>query len=130
MKDKTEIRYWLKNGEEEISILATNTTKVPEVGEVINFDHNWDEERAGRIYSDLSEQHKKTFFPKQEKLIAGDFIITSVKRYIKLDYIKTKVTEAFEGAIAVSNSTSICVPEIPVSYTRESFEVFIQPLKN
>lgn len=131
-KNKTEISYWLKSEGGEESILSTETSKVPEKGEVISFDHHWDEERANRAYSHLNDEQKKIFFPKSEKLIEGDYVVVSVKRYIKNDYIKTKISKAFEGVSGFSNSTGgtfINDSDIPVSYIRECFEVFIKPVK-
>ncbi len=135
VKNKTEISYWLKLEDGEESILSTETSKVPEKGEVISFDHHWDEERANHIYEHLSEEHKKTFFPAPEKLLSGDYLVVSVKRYIKVDYIKTKISEVFKGVtgfIGQPNSTSlfpINEPVIPVSYNRECFEVMLEPVK-
>lgn len=131
-KDKTEISYWLKSEGGEESILSTETSKVPEKGDIIGFDHNWDGERANRTYEHLNEEQKKAFFPKSKKLIEGDYVVTSVKRYIKNYYIKTKISAVFEGVSVFSNSTGgtfINDSEVPISYIRECFEVFIEPIK-
>lgn len=130
MKNKTEIRYWLKDGDNEIDILATETSRVPEVGEVISFGHHWNEERANRAYSHLDDSLKKTFFPKPETLLDDDYVVVSVKRYISVDYVRTKVSEVFSGALGFSNSTSMVVPDVPIANNKEQFEVFIKPFQH
>ena len=130
MKNKTEIRYWLIDGEEETDIVGIPTSKVPEVGEVINFGHHWDEDRANRVYEHLDDAHKKAFFPKKEKLITGEYVVVSVNRYITIDYVKTKVSEVFEGVKSFSNSTNYQIVEIPTLNTIEVFEVFIEKFKH
>lgn len=131
MKNKTEIRYWLKGEEVDLDILATEPSKIPQKGEIINFGHRWNYELANRVYSDLDEKQKETFFPKEETLLNGEYIVTQVTRYITVDYARTKIPDIFPGTIGMKSSTSVnFIAEIPVSFYIEVFEVFIEPFKN
>lgn len=127
MKNKTEISYWLDADGEQTLIMNVEVSKVPEKGEKISFDNNWDNDRAERIYSHLSEKQKKTFFPKPEVLLSDYYMVTSVNRYIKIDYIKTKLSSVFPGYSLASESPSMQEPEIPIQMVRETFEVMLKP---
>lgn len=135
MKDKTNITYWLQlPGEEneglEIYIMSTEMSKVPSAGEVINFDTRFEKEWAESVFSHLSEQQKKSFFPREESQIKGDFVVVSVKRYIKVKYYSEEASRVFSNISIGSNGTSMISPKIPVSYNIECFEVFVQPFRN
>lgn len=128
MKDKTEISYWLKgSGEkEEIQIMKTMTSKVPEVGEVININTMADELWLDSSFNHLKDFQKALFFPRKEKQIKGEFSVVSVKRYIKEIYSSVEF-----HSVHHSQSTGVIKgPEIPDGSINETFEVFIEPVKS
>jgi len=129
MKDKTEIRYWLREpGEEgvETHIMRTMTYKVPEVGEVIHFDTVADKGWLERSFNHLPDYQKVAFFPKQEIQIEGDFVVVSVKRYLKEKYSSAEFHSVFQSELTGRHKG----PEIPTGNVIEEFEVFIQPFQH
>jgi hypothetical protein len=98
---KSEVCYWLKDGESEIKLIEAGAMVPPVVGEVIYIDTKMDK--------DWYDVHfKKAKFNLYEEGVCGDFEVFSVKRYLKKSFYRDKET----GFL--------------FSKTRENFEVFIK----
>ncbi len=103
MQDKSQISYWF----EDQNILTVQTTRVPNVGEVIHFDTRMD------------KTWYESNFPntKNDKLfnegVIGNFVVTEVKRYYKNYDIK------HETDFGVGTKKYV----IPMQQTMENFEV-------
>lgn len=130
-KFESEINYWIKSEEDSdfnVEVMSTECTKVPEVGEVIHINNEFDTDWAERVFSDEKwlNNYKEMGFkrpphmPDPETCVKGDFKVVSVRRYIKKRYHKGLLSDIFKE----SNSKA----SIPISTTLEIFEVFIEPL--
>lgn len=132
MESKTEIRYWLRlPGSEsgsEIEILKTMTYKVPEVGEVINFNTKIDREDLFNQHPHLDKEQLRKFLRKEDEEIKGDFVVESVKRWFEVRHTNQAPLNLPLGL--VSDSTTKYYNRYPSEYSIESFEVYIQPFKH
>lgn len=133
MKSKTEVTYWLKiPGDEsgmETDVLKTITSKVPEVGEIIHIDTTSDlfGESIYNKLPDMPKENVDMFLPKKEQRVKGDFVVHSVKRWIKVYY----GSQELEGLSAqLSTLSTKTVTKVPCGYEVENFEVFIQPFQH
>lgn len=130
MKNKSEITYWLVQPGEDlgtaIDITRTMTTKVPEVGEVINLNTSVDYESLYRRFIHLTPEQINGFICPKDSQVKGDFVVYSVKRWIKTASYAGKLSEAFPSY----QNTSDIEPDVPLSYEKETFEVYIQPFRN
>lgn len=131
MNDKSTIRYWLREpGEEDagINLFTTNTTKVPEKGEVINInsliDKIWIESR----FAHLSEKQLKALLPSEEKQVRGNYVVVDVKRWLKTSH-HPYAASGSDFAFVSENST-VTSTVIPVESVKEDFEVFIEPFRH
>ena len=103
MEDISNISYWFQDQ----NILTVQTTKVPNVGEVIHFDTRMD------------KTWYESNFPNNDKLflfnegVIGNFVVTEVKRYYKNYDIK------HEADFGVGTKNYV----IPMQQTVEKFEV-------
>jgi len=131
-KFESEINYWIKSEEDSdfnIEVMSTECTKVPEVGEVIHINNEFDTEWAKNVFGDEDwfKNYKELGFkkppyiPDSENCVRGNFKVVSVKRYITKRHYKGLLSDVFTEA----NSNS----SIPLSTTLEVFEVFIEPFE-
>ena len=131
-KFEAEVNYWIKSDEDSdfnVEVMSTDCTKIPEVGEVIHinneFDMGWAEHVFGNEnwmcnYESLGFK-RPPHIPDQETCVRGYFKVVSVRRYITKRYHKGLLTDIFKDI--KSNSA------IPIATTREVFEVFLEPTK-
>lgn len=124
--DKAEITYWLRLPDEDISLLTTQVSKVPEVGEVLHINSAIEMGFMKMKFSHLSDKQMNSLLPQENQRVKDDFVVVDVKRYLKTRYVGAKASELF--AIE-STSTSAQEAEIPVQYIIETFEVFVEPFK-
>jgi hypothetical protein len=128
-KFESEINYWIKSEEDSdfnVEVMSTECTKVPEVGEVIHINNEFDTDWAESVFKNESwfskyqnlGFKKAPYIPDPETCVRGDFKVVSVKRYIKKRYHKGLLSDIFKE----SNSKA----SIPISTTLEIFEVFIE----
>jgi hypothetical protein len=131
-KFKSEINYWIKSEEEsdfDINVMSTECTKVPEVGEIIYINNEFDKDWAEITFSDekwLNNYKEMGFIkpphiPDPETCVRGYFKVISVRRYITMRYHSGLLSDVFKDV----NSKS----SIPISTTLENFEVFIEPFE-
>jgi len=134
MQDKSTITYWLRQpGEdsgEAIDILKTITTKVPEVGEVVNINTNIESGWLKSRFSHLSENQLKALIRSEDSQLKGDFVVVDVKRWLKARHVPMSANEVFEIDTIGSSSPSGISPEIPVEVITEDFEVFVEPFRH
>jgi hypothetical protein len=131
-KFESEINYWIKSEEDSdfnVEVMSTECTKVPEVGEVIHINNEFDTEWAKNVFGDedwfknYKERHfkKPPHIPDPETCVRGYFKVVSVKRYITKRYHKGLLSDVFKEL----NSKA----SIPISTRLEVFEVFIEPFE-
>lgn len=128
MENRTYITYWLSPpGEcnEEIEIFSTVTSKVPTVGEVINFNTQIDMEMLKYKFDGLGSDWNK-FLPSEDKQIKGDFLVVSVKRWLKT-YVKSRHTIEWMDDDG-NKCSSKCYN--PMAVPDENFEVFVEPFRH
>jgi hypothetical protein len=134
MQDKSTITYWLRQpGEdsgEAIDILKTITTKVPEVGEVVNINTNIESGWLKSRFSHLSEKQLKAFIRSEESQLKGDFVVVDVKRWLKTRHVPISADEVFEIDTTKSSNPSRKSTELPAEVTTEDFEVFVEPFRH
>lgn len=120
--DKTEISYWLSQSGENNPldlILTTNTSKVPEIGEVIHFRTLYDKEWAEVTFK---EDYKKKLLPLDETCLLGHFLVVGSKRFIKRDIFEGNLETQFSNGKGVMYDT-------PVECIIETFEITIEPFR-
>jgi hypothetical protein len=131
-KFEAELNYWIKSDEDSdfnVEVMSTDCTKVPEVGEVIHINNEFDMDWAEHVFGDENWMRnyeslgfrKPPHIPDQETCVRGYFKVVSVRRYITKRYHKGLLTDIFKNI--KSNSA------IPIATTREVFEVFLEPTK-
>lgn len=134
MKDKSTITYRLvQPGEdrvESIDILTTYTTKVPEVGEVININTTLEKSWMQSRFSHLSEQQLKALVRSEDSQLRDNFVVVDVKRWLKIMHTPVSADKILEIDFLGSTSTSGIKPEIPVEFIIENFEVYIEPFRH
>ena len=129
-KFESEVNYWIKSDEESdfnINVLSTDCTKVPEIGEVIHINNQFDMEWAERVFYGENWLHnykdmgfvRPPHLPDPETCVRGYFKVVSVKRYITKRYYKGSLSDIFKEIKSKSS--------IPISTTIEIFEVFLEP---
>lgn len=129
-KFESQINYWIKSEESyefDVEVMSTECTKVPEVGEIIYINSEFDTEWAEGIFKDENwfKNYRQLGFkkpphmPNPETCVRGNFKVVRVKRYITKRYYRGLLSDVFTEV----NSKS----SIPLSKTLEVFEVFIEP---
>lgn len=129
-KFESEVNYWIKSEEDSdfnVEVMSTDCTKVPEVGEIVYINSEFDTEWAESVFKDenwFSKYQnlgfkKPPYIPDPETCVRGNFRVVSVKRYITQRYYRGLLSDIFKE----SNSKV----SIPLSKTTEVFEVFIEP---
>lgn len=127
MSDTTEISYWLREpGTEDASIdlLRTITSKVPEVGEIIHFNTKIDREMLQINFSDFGDISNR--LRKEESEVKGQFVVVSVKRFIKIGHATAKSHSYFDS----QGNTSSAIIYGPSEYSIECFEVIVEPFRH
>jgi hypothetical protein len=131
-KFESQINYWIKSEESDdfnVEVMSTDCTKVPEVGEIIYINSEFDTDWAESIFKDegwLKNYkelgfRKPPYIPDPETCVRGDFKVVSVKRYITKRHYRGLLSDVFKE---VSSKSSILL-----STTLEVFEVFIEPFE-
>lgn len=129
-KFESEVNYWIRSEEESdfnINVLSTDCTKVPEVGEVIHINNEFDMDWAERVFDDERWLHsykemgfkRPPHIPDPETCVRGYYKVVSIKRYITTRYHKGLLSDIIKEVRSKSS--------IPISTTMEVFEVFIEP---
>lgn len=130
--DKTKIRYWLIGiGEDrdtpEVNILTTSTTKVPEVGEIININTQFNRFPIVQEYSDvLKEDDVIKILRKPEEEVKGDFVVVDVKRWLRITHGSQQPQTYYDTYGNKSSSWT----HGPCEFFIEDFEVFIEPFRH
>jgi len=105
---KSEVRYWLKDDQDESQIISAGTMVPPVVGEIIHINTKMDKD----WYDARWKKSQHNFF---KPGVCGDFKVVSVKRYLKTFYFELE-RDVEAGKLGM-----------PMSRTVEEFEVFIKP---
>lgn len=131
-KFESEVNYWIKSSEDsdfDVNIMSTACTKVPEDGEIIYINNEFDTDWAERVFGDEKWFNNYTsmgfvrppHIPDPETYVRGDFKVVSVKRYITTRYHKGLLSDILSDIKYDS--------KIPIAKTTEVFEVFLESIK-
>jgi len=129
-KFESEVNYWIKSEDSDefnIEVMSTNCTKVPEIGEIIHINSEFDMDWAQRIFEDENWMHnyremgfnRPPHIPDPETCVRGYYKVVNVNRYITKRYHRGYLSDIIKD----TSSKSF----IPISTTLEVFEVFIEP---
>lgn len=137
-KFSSEINYWIKTEDSDyfnINVLSTECTKVPEVGEIIYINNKIDEDWLDNIFGDerwMTDYESMGFrkpphIPEKEEMVRGHFKVVEVSRTFRVDYYRGSLADVFTDLEGNQKKAAESV-SIPISITREIFEVFIEPV--